>query len=46
MIEKFSKINDLDNLKKIGLKNKQFINEYFSKFSFDKYISEKLNESK
>ena len=30
MIEKFSKINDLDNLNKIlGLKNKQFINEYF-----------------
>jgi glycosyltransferase involved in cell wall biosynthesis len=46
MVEKFSKINDLDNLKKIGLKNKQFINEYFSRFSLDKYISENLNESK
>ena len=46
MVEKFSKINDLDNLKKIGLKNKKFINEYFSRFSLDKFISENLNESK
>lgn len=41
MLDKFLKINDLDNLKKIGLKNKLYINEYFSNFSFDKLVSKK-----